>query len=138
MQHRREFRCAPFPLVMVADKINKGKNMSSDNSKVIGYFAKKSRINVICVEKDACLIAGSESSMQKYLIEIDQDQNKNISVSKARFGDIFKAMKLGARYAFDKESYSRFYPLGIKNKLVLAKANFNEEEGRKFFTVQIG
>lgn len=47
-------------------------------------------------------------------------------------------MELGARYAFDKESYSRFYPLGIKNKLMLAEADFNEEEGKKFFTVQIG
>ena len=110
--------------------------MSSDKSKVIGYFAKKSRIDVICVEKDACLIAGSESSMRKYLTEIDQD--KNFSIGKVRFGDILKAMELGARYAFDKESYSRFYPLGIKNKLMLAEAEFNEEEGKKFFTVQIG
>lgn len=112
--------------------------MSSDKSKVIGYFAKKSRIDVICVEKDACLIAGSESSMKKYLTEIDQDKNKNLSIGKVRFGDILKAMELGARYAFDKESYSRFYPLGIKNKLMLAEADFNEEEGKKFFTVQIG
>ena len=68
--------------------------------------------------------------------EINQD--KKLSIGKARFGDILKAMELGARYVFDKESYSRFYPLGIKNKLMLAEAEFNEEEGKKFFTVQIG
>ena len=112
--------------------------MSSDDSKVIGYIARLSRIDVICVEKDACLITGAETAIKKYLAEIDQDQYKNVSIGKARFGDILKAMKLGARYAFDKESYSRFYPLGIKNKLMLEESDFNEEEGRKFFTAQIG
>ncbi len=76
--------------------------------------------------------------MQKYLAEIVQDQNKNISIGKVRFGDILKVMRLGARYAFDKESYGRFYPLGIKNKLMLEQGDFNEKEGRKFFTAQIG
>jgi hypothetical protein len=75
--------------------------------------------------------------MNRYLSEMGQEKNHNLSIGKARFGDILKAMEFGARYAFDKESYSRFYPLGIKHKLMLEEADFNEDEGRKFFTTQI-
>ena len=110
--------------------------MSESDTKVIGYIASTSRTNVICVDKDACLVAGSEEAMKKYLTEIEIKAS-SVSIRKARFGDIAKVMMLGGRYSFDKESYSRFYPLGIKEGMLLEKIEFDEEKGKKFFTTQI-
>ena len=105
------------------------------DSKVIGFIASASRIDVICVEHDACLVAGSEEAMNKYIIEMGIPKETSVSIKKARFGDIINGMKLGGRYGFDKESYSRFFPLGIKIGLQLVDADFNEDEAQKFFTV---
>ena len=111
--------------------------MSAYDSKVIGYIASTSRTNVICVEKDACVVAGSEKAMNRYLSEINIADKVTVSIRKARFGDIVRVMKLGGKYSFDKESYSRFYPLAIKIGMLLEDADFDEEKGRKFFTAKI-
>jgi hypothetical protein len=111
--------------------------MSIYDSKVIGYIASTSRTNVVCVEKDACLVAGSEEAMNRYLSEINLSDKTTVSIRKARFGDIVNVMKLGGKYSFDKESYSRFYPLGIKIGMLLEDADFDEGKGRKFFTAKI-
>jgi len=110
--------------------------MSENDKKVIGYIASTSRTNVICVDKDACLVAGSEAAMKNYLAEIEIKAS-SVSIRKARFGDIAKVMMLGGRYSFDRESYSRFFPLGIKEGMLLEKAEFDEEKCRKFFTTQV-
>ena len=111
--------------------------MSIIHSKVIGFIAITSRIDVICVEHDACLVAGSEEAMNKYMIEMERPKETPVSIKKARFGDIINGMKLGSRYGFDKESYSRFFPLGTQIGLQLVNADFNEENAKKFFTVAI-
>lgn len=112
--------------------------MASFNSKVIGYIATASRTNVICTDVDACLVTGSEESMREYISILDIKNKANISVKKARFGDIVRGMRLGGKYAFDKDSYARFYPLGIDEGMLLENPDFNalENEG-KFFTVRI-
>ena len=111
--------------------------MNDIDSKVIGYIASETKIKVICTDVDACLIAGSEKEMSRYLIDLEVENSSAITIRKVRFGDIIKGMKLGGKYAFDKNAYERFFPLGKKIGLQLVEADFNEEEGRKFFTVKI-
>ncbi len=111
--------------------------MREIDSKVIGYIASETKIKVICTDLDACLIAGSKEKMSLYLIELEVKDISILTIRKVRFGDIIKGMKLGGKYAFDKQAYNRFFPLGKKLGLQLIEADFNEEEGRKFFTVKI-
>ncbi len=47
-------------------------------------------------------------------------------------------MQLGGKYAFDKESYSRFFPLGKETGMLLENPDFDNEKFKgKFFTVKI-
>jgi len=41
-------------------------------------------------------------------------------------------LKLGAAYAFDEESYQKFYPLARKEGLNVAEANFDEMKSKGF------
>ena len=84
--------------------------MSERDTKVIGYVAFASKTNVICTDVDACVVAGSEAMMTKHIAEINLSNKSQITVKKTRFGEIVQGMRLGGKYAFDKESYSRFYP----------------------------
>jgi hypothetical protein len=111
--------------------------MSAHDSKVIGFIASETKIKVICTDIDACLIAGSEKNMLRYLNELEIEDPSILTIRKVRFGDIVRGMKSGGQYAFDEESYERFFPLGKSIGLQLEKADFNEKGGRKFFTVKI-
>jgi hypothetical protein len=122
--------------VVINSKKTSELNMSENDKKVVGYIASTSRTNVICVDKDACLVAGSEAAMRNYLAEIEIKAS-SVSIRKARFGDIAKVMLLGGRYSFDKEAYSRFYPLGLKEGMLLEQPEFDEEKGQKFFSTQL-
>ncbi len=84
--------------------------MMDRDSKVIGYFAYAPSAEVICTG-DACVIAGSYSAMKEYIFEVDPDGQGSDKIKKTRFGEIVKGLRLGAAYAFDEESYGRFYPL---------------------------
>ncbi len=113
--------------------------MSADrNSKVIGYFAFASPTQVVCTG-EACVIASSEESMREYLRERDPSMVQLYTVRKTRFGEILQGMCLGAAYAFDAESYSRFYPLARQQGLPVAEADFDAARARgdRFFTVQV-
>ncbi|VAW71801.1 hypothetical protein MNBD_GAMMA12-2129 [hydrothermal vent metagenome] len=97
--------------------------MSLDNdSKVIGYFAKLSPTEVVC-EGDACVISGSEKNMKIYLKSVTSNAQQHVTIKKTRFGEIIQGLNLGAPYAFDEQSYNRFYP--IANKI---GCNLNEED----------
>ncbi len=111
--------------------------MSAFDLKVIGYIASETKIKVICTDVDACLIAGSKNDMGRYLIELEVDDPSVFTIRKVRFSDIIKGMKLGGKYAFDKEAYQRFFLLGKKIGLQLVEADFNDQVGRKFFIVKI-
>ena len=85
--------------------------MSDKDTKVLGYVAvKPGTINVLC-DGDSCIVAGSEKKMNEYIKTLSVDRNAKYQISKARYGHVLKAMKLGGVYSFDQESYSRFYPL---------------------------
>lgn len=112
--------------------------MSDRYSKVIGYFAYASPTEIVCTGK-ACVISGSQRAMRYYIAEIDPEGWKKNTIKKTRFGEIMRGLQLGAAYAFDKESYGRFYPLARKEGLPVAEGDFKEQKskGFRFFTVQL-
>jgi hypothetical protein len=112
--------------------------MADPTKKVVGYFAYHSAAEVICTAGDACVIAGSVGSMKQYLAEFDPERASEATVKKTRFGEILRGLELGAAYAFDRESYGRFYPLAVKAGLPVEPADFEHPSrpGGRFFTVR--
>jgi hypothetical protein len=112
--------------------------MALRDTKVIGFIAITSRTNVICTDVDACVVAGSEIVMKDHIAEIGKKNEYQATIKKARFGEIVEGMRRGGKYAFDKESYSRFYPLGKEIDMLLENPDFDNEEFKgKFFTVKL-
>jgi hypothetical protein len=97
------------------------------DSKVIGYFAFSSPTAVIC-EGDACVISGSEERMKDYIAAATVRSPEKHTIKKTRFGEIIKGMEMGAPYAFDEESYNRFFPLANKIGFDLKEEDFSETE----------
>ncbi len=81
-----------------------------DDTRVIGYFAYTPPMYVVC-DGDACIIAGSEAGMKRYIEAMVSGSLKGTRIKKTRFGEILKGLELGAAYAFDEEAYNRFHPL---------------------------
>jgi hypothetical protein len=113
--------------------------MVTRDAKVVGYFAYLSPMEVVCTDVDACVVSGSSSAMQDYLAEIRPAGAAAASVRKARFGEILKGLQLGAAYAFDKESYGRFYPLALEAGIPVGAADFTDprHQGTRFVTVRL-
>lgn len=111
--------------------------MSLDiDSKVIGYFAFNSPLEVVC-EGDACVISGSEQDMRNYLNGLSST-TEEVTIKKTRFSEIIQGMKMGAPYAFDEHSYNRFYPLANKMGFNLRNEDFSTptETGFHFVVVR--
>ena len=115
--------------------------MVNPRRKVIGYFAFALPNEAVCTgdRGDACVISGSSRNMKAYVKEIDPDGLTKRIIKKTLFEEILRGLKLGAAYAFDEESYKKFYPLARKEGLQVAEANFEEmkSKGFLFFTVQL-
>jgi len=114
--------------------------MASRDAKVVGYFAYLSAMQVVCTDVDACVVSGSSGAMEKYVAEIFPAEAIKATVKKTRFGEILQGLQLGAAYAFDKESYARFYPLAMEAGIPVAPADFDDprHKGTRFFTVRPG
>ncbi len=114
--------------------------MPQRDAKVVGYFACLAPMQVVCTDVDACVVSGSSRSMEEYVAGIDPDGAAKVSVKKTRFGEILQGLKLGAAYAFDEESYARFYPLALEAGIPVAAADFEEQrhQGGRFVTVRLG
>ena len=112
--------------------------MSKRDSKVIGYFAYSSPTEIICTGT-ACVIAGSYKTMRDYIDEVDPTGHKGNTIKKTRFGEILSGLTLGAAYAFDEESYGRFYPLARQEGLPVEEGDFEKQRANnfRFFTVQL-
>jgi hypothetical protein len=106
--------------------------------KVIGFFAYRERSEVICVETDACLIAGSDEAMRQYIRGLTGMLPDKFTIRKTRLGEILDGVSAGAAYAFDEEAYARFRPLARGAGPLAAEADFEKArlEGRRFFTVR--
>jgi len=112
--------------------------MPSRDAKVVGYFAYLSAMQVVCTDVDACVVSGSSSGMEQYVAEVYAAEASRVTVKKTRFGEILRGLELGAAYAFDRESYSRFYPLALEAGIPVSAADFDDprHQGTRFFTVR--
>src|SRR5207248_7142474 len=108
-------------------------------TKVIGFFAYRSRQKVVCTDGHACLIAGSEEAMNAYLSEMFAQSADQFTTRKIRFGEILRGLGLGGAYAFDEIAYARFLLLARTSGLPVADADFESARAkdRRFFTVQV-
>ena len=112
--------------------------MSIDiESKVIGYFAFLSPMEVIC-DGDACVIAGSEQAMNNYLESVSPESLNSVIIKKTRLSEIIRGMQHGAPYAFDEAAYNRFYPLANRMGFNLKQEDFSvpTETGRHFVVLR--
>ncbi len=113
--------------------------MSDRSSKVIGYFAYFSPERVVCADRQSCVIAGSEIEMKEYVNERFPHEAKSVTIKKTRFGEILLGLKAGAAYAFDEESYGRFYPLAVEEGIPVAPQDFSaaRERGERFSILEL-
>lgn len=112
--------------------------MSDCASKVIGYFASRGD-EVVCTGAAACLIAGSAEAMTRHLQEVGAGGGRTDTVRKTRFGEILRGLARGGAYAFDEQSYARFYPLARAQGLPVQEADFASAQARgdRYLTVQL-
>lgn len=90
-------------------------NTADKHTKVLGYVSRcPGSINMLC-DGDSCIVAGSEAAMKRYISDMAGDKSGDYNISKARYGQILQALKLGAGYSFDSESFSRFCPLAVED-----------------------
>ncbi len=54
--------------------------MALRDTKVIGFIATTSRVNVICTDVDACVVAGSEMAIKDHIAEIDINNKYQVQV----------------------------------------------------------
>jgi hypothetical protein len=113
-------------------------SLADRDSKVVGFFAYSTPTRVVCTGR-ACVVAGSEEAMKRYVSELDPGNRSDHTIRKTRFGEILQGLRLGGAYAFDSESYDRFYPLARMAALKVERADFEEahRRGDKFFTVEL-
>lgn len=113
--------------------------MAQHDQKVVGYFAYLTRMQVVCTGGDACVVSGSSSAMEAYLAELHPAAATKATVKKTRFGEVLQGLQLGAAYAFDKESYARFYPLAAAAGLPVENADFDDpsRQATRFLTVRL-
>lgn len=63
--------------------------MADRDNKVIGYFAYLSPMQVAC-DGEACVIAGSEEAMRRYLSISNPENAEKHTIKKTRFREITK------------------------------------------------
>ena len=111
---------------------------AANETKVIGYFASASSTEVFC-DGDACIIAGSEADLKRYLSARAADEGDKYTLKKTRFIEVMRGIRLGAAYAFDEIAYNRFYPLANGEGFDLSAEDFSgpSPTGRHFVRGQV-
>ena len=89
----------------------------NQDKKVVGYVAFHPSLQMFC-EDGACIVSGTQSSMNKYLKSSDSDP-KEFEKRKTLYIQIMDGMEAGGFYAFDRDSYKIFSPLSKKLGLKL-------------------
>jgi hypothetical protein len=90
----------------------------NQDEKVVGYVAFHPSLQMFC-EDGACIVSGTQSSMNKYLKSSDSDP-KEFEKRKTLYFQIVDGMDAGGFYVFDRDSYKMFSPLAKKLGLKLA------------------
>lgn len=104
--------------------------MGDRDTRVLGYVAvQPGTINVFC-DGDSCIVAGSERQMREYIAALSADRDTPYRISKARYGHVLRALKLGGAYSFDRESFSRFCSLARADGLDIVDFTPNHQERR--------
>ena len=103
--------------------------MGDKETKVLGYVAVKSGTPDALCDGDSCIVAGSERKMNDYIRTFAHNPHGKYQITKARYGHVLMAMKLGGVYSFDEESYARFRPLAREDGMELV--DFTPEKQRK-------
>ena len=101
-----------------------------DNTRVIGFFAFLPPRDVFR-HGDACVVAGSEEAMRRYLEFMPRQTVGKMQITKSRFGDVKEGMEGGGVYAFDQAAYERFYLLAQRAGIDVQAEEFptgNENE----------
>ena len=107
--------------------------MTNEKDTVIGYFAIHPPQDVLC-DGDACIIAGSQSSLNKYLKSLS-NSGVEFQKRKTRLSEILQGLSLGGAYAFDQESFKVFYPLANKHGYHLKDEIFTKTETGRHFVI---
>ena len=107
--------------------------MAKEKDAVIGYFAFYPPQDVLC-DGDACVIAGSQSSLNKYIKSLS-NSGVEFQKRKTRLSEILDGLLRGGAYAFDQESYKLFYPQANKHGYNLSDEIFTETEAGRHFVV---
>ena len=110
-----------------------------DKTRVVGYFAFNPPMDVVC-DGDACVVAGSEAAMKEYIAKLGVSAKNFPDIRKTRLGDILVGMYQGGAYAFDEESYNRFYPIAAKAGIDIGPQDFSMPgpTGMHFVHVAVG
>lgn len=86
--------------------------MLKHEEKTIGYVAFHSSQQMLC-ENGACIVAGSQSAMNKYM-QSSLSGSVGVQKRKTLYFQIVEGLEMGGTYAFDSESYKLFSPLARK------------------------
>ncbi len=101
--------------------------MKDKNKKVIGYFAICiGTPNIVC-DGDACVITGSQQTLNRYIEKLIVHNPSDYQIRKTRYGEILQGMHMGGVYAFDRKAYNRFLPLAKADGMPLIEFQFKEE-----------
>ena len=112
---------------------------TDDKTRVVGYFAVNPPMDVVR-DGDACVVAGSEVAMERYIAKLGLTTKNLRAIRKTRLGDILVGMYQGGSYAFDEESYNKFYPLAAKAGIDIGPQDFSVpgQKGMRFVHVGVG
>ena len=81
------------------------------------------------------IIMSSEGQFKEELKKMAPHRMDDIVIKKVKYGEIQEGLELGGIYAFSKDSYDRFYPIGKANKLGLPhpdEQDWTEKEGEGY------
>ena len=85
-----------------------------DRTRVIGVYA-YSEPGKVLLYQEACVVTGSEEFIRNYIRSLPHSPAKRMQISKMRFGELLDGLHSGAAYAFDRQSYGRFYNLARRS-----------------------
>jgi len=101
--------------------------MKNRHKKVVGYFAIRIGTPGIVCDGDACVIAGSQKALNRYIEKLIGQNTADYQIRKTRYGEILQGMRMGGVYTFDRKAYKKFLPLAKADGMPLAEFQIKED-----------